>query len=113
MRILLKRNDIDPYILDPLSGCTQLSLAAPSYRDGVVRVPPARNDIDPNRVGTNGETPLFTAVKYGNECVVKILIKRKGINTNTPVFGKTPLWCAACRGFERVVRLLLERLDKS
>ena len=55
------------------------------------------------------QTPLSLAAEYGQEAVVRLLIKRDGVDINTKDNEeKTPLIWAAENGHEAVVQLLIE-----
>jgi len=68
--MLLERNDVDPNIADKY-GRTPLWQAVKKGRDGVVRIPLERSDVDPNTADDKyGRVPLLCAAESGNEGVV-------------------------------------------
>jgi len=62
-----------------------------------------------------GEPPLWSAVEWGHEREVKLLLNKKDIDPNATNnnHGQTPLSLAAENGHERITRLLLARGDIS
>ena len=133
---LLARSDVDPNSPDG-SGRTPLSFAVERGHEGVLKLLLARGDVDPNLQDDNGRTPLslvaekhwncydtrggadnspFSAWGYG--CVIKLLLKRRDVNPNSPDGnGRTPLSFATNEhwnphysgGKKSVLELLLER----
>ena len=69
-------------------------------------------DIEMDPINQNGRTPLSLAARNGHEAVVKFLLERGSVATNSEdSHGQTPLIWAAKNGHETVVKLLLERDD--
>ena len=66
------------------------------------------NGSDVKATDGDGETPLFTAIKWGgHEEVVKVLIAHKADVNARDHDGKTPLWQAAAQGYSNIITLLL------
>ena len=134
VKLLLARSDVDPNAPDG-NGRTPLSFAVERGYEGVLKLLLARGDVDPNLEDANGRTPLslvaekhwkcyntqrgaqdspFTA--WGYECVIKLLLKRRDVNPNSPDGnGRTPLSFATKQPWnpryenKSVMELLLER----
>ena len=54
-----------------------------------------------NCAAANGNTPLHVAASFGDEDLVKLLLRARGINVNvlnTNADGATPLHCAVMHG---------------
>ena len=76
----------------------------------MVKVLLERNDVDPNKRGLSGETPLWAASDKGHECIVKMLLERSDVDPNKRDFlGETPLGAASKTGHEGIVKMLLDR----
>ncbi|KAL7267603.1 tyrosine/serine/threonine protein phosphatase, partial [Rhizina undulata] len=72
----------------------------------VVRLLIAKEGIDINSKGNDGQTPLWAAASGGHESVVRLLIAKEGIDINSKDNKRTtPLWAASRFGHEAVVRL--------
>ena len=136
VKLLLARSDVDPNSPDG-NGRTPLWFAVWTGHEGIVKLLLARGDVDPNLQNDNGQTPLslvaeklwicydslgsdnnspFSTWQY--ECVIKLLLKRRDVNPNSPDGnGRTPLSFATnepwtphySRGNKSVLELLLER----
>jgi len=114
VKLLLKREDVNPNHAPTKYGWTPLLLAARSGHEAVVKLLLQREDVNPDQTNTEyGRTPLSFAAEGGHEGVVKILLERNDVNPNQPdtESGLTPLSWAAGSGREGVVRALLERND--
>ena len=61
-----------------------LSWAAGNGHEAIVKILLYRDDIDPNKLGEEGRTPLFLAACNGHEGVVKILLGRDDVDPNKP-----------------------------
>jgi len=96
-----------------LKGFTGLHGAAFFGMGEMVATLLAMGGWDINTTDSTGRTALWLAAEGGHEGVVKLLLGREGIDTNTAdiAFGLTPLCLAAGRGSEGVVKLLLEQKD--
>jgi len=67
-----------------------------------------RDDVDSDKPGMLGQTPLCRPVERGCEGVVKILLGRDDVNAEPPAgSGQTPLRCVAHDGREGAVKILL------
>ena len=134
VKLLLAHSDVDPNSPDG-SGRTPLSFAVERGHEGVLKLLLARGDVDPNLQDNNGRTPLslvakkhwdccntpggayhspFSILGYG--CVIKLLLKRRDVNPNSPDGnGRTPLSFATNEPWnpryenKSIVELLLER----
>jgi ankyrin repeat protein len=65
-----------------------------------------------NLYNQRGQTPLFMAVKFGNERIVELFLQKEyRCDVNFPEFeqGESPLHMAALKGFERIAFMLLIR----
>ena len=138
VRLLLRKKETQPDQHDTNSGRTALSWAAGNGHEGVVRlflgtrfVNPVnigrrwgearrvagllvgRRYVDPDSSSGSGRTPLSWAAEKGHEGIVKLLLRRKDVNPDTPdtMSGRTPLSLAAKNGHEGIVKLLLGRKD--
>ena len=138
VRLLLRKQHIQPDQQDCYNGRTALSWAAGNGHEGVVRLflglqfvnpgsigrwwgKAARvmgllfggRYVDPNSSSRYGRTPLSWAAENGHEGIVKLLLGRKDVDPDTPdtMYGQTPLSRAAERGHEGIVSLLLGRKD--
>ena len=66
-----------------------------------------RDDVNPNKQGFFGQTPLWCATRNGHEGVVKILLGRDDVNPDKPdEGGRTPLQWATINGHAKVIALL-------
>ncbi|KAE8143740.1 hypothetical protein BDV38DRAFT_276820 [Aspergillus pseudotamarii] len=69
-----------------------------------------RSDIEGNRRGPDGQTPLMHAARNGHETVIKMLAARRDVIVDSnDDEGKTPLWWAAQAGHEATVKVLVEK----
>ena len=71
------------------------------------------NKVDVQATDFHGNTALAWASTRGHEGVVRALLERSDVSSNTPGtgYGSAPLLWAAENGHEGVVRILLERSD--
>ena len=71
------------------------------------------NKVDVRATDFRGNVAIAWASRRGHEGVVRVLLERSYVNSNTPGFdyGSAPLLWAAENGHEGVVRILLERSD--
>ena len=136
VNLLLARSDVDPNSSDG-NGRTPLWFAVWTGHEGIVKLLLARGDVDPNLQSGSGQTPLslvaeklwicynslgsnnsspFSTWQY--ECIIKLLLKRRDVNPNSPDGnGRTPLSFATNEpwspnysgGNKSVLELLLER----
>jgi hypothetical protein len=59
---------------------------------------------------SGSETLLWWAAAIGHEAVVKLLLDKKGVDSDSKDrYGRTPLWGVAAIGREAVVKLLLDK----
>lgn len=55
------------------------------------------NDVDVDQVNEDGYTALMVAISYGNEDIVKLLVKNGAdVNATTSVIGDTPVLISVC-----------------
>jgi len=93
-------------------GRTPLVWAANNGHEGVVKILLGREEVNPDKPGSNGRTPLSFAAGRGHEGVVKVLLGRKEVNPDKPdTDDRTPLSFAAQDGHEGVVKILLGRKE--
>ena len=71
------------------------------------------NNVDMQATDFHGNTAIAWAARRGHEGVVRVLLERSDVNSDTPgtEYGSSPLLWAAENGYEGVVRMLLERGD--
>ena len=63
---------------------------------GVVKMLLGRGDVNPDKPGKDGQTPLPWAAEYGHAGMVDILLGRDDINPDKPdKLGGTPFWHAS------------------
>ena len=138
VRVLLRQRQIQPDRQDASSGRTALSWAAGNGCEGVVKLLFGRQFLNPRSIGqlwgkaaravdvifgwryvnpnstcNYGRTPLSWAASNGHEGIVKLLLGREDVSTDTSdtTYGQTPVSWAAENGHEGVVKLLLELKD--
>ena len=71
----------------------------------MVKILLAREEVNPESLDNDGDTPLACAAIGGREGVIKILLEREGVNPDWPNnTGRTPLASAAANGHEGVVK---------
>jgi len=112
VKVLLKREGINPDQADSIHGQTALAWAAEMGHLGVAKVFLQRKDINPDLADTGfGRTPLLWAAKNGYSGVVEMLLERGDVNPEhvDTFYGQTPLSLAAKQGHKEVVMLLLAR----
>ncbi|KPM38335.1 hypothetical protein AK830_g8228 [Neonectria ditissima] len=102
VRILLETGQFDVNCKNK-HGQTPLSFAV---EDGSVTV--VKLLLDTGNVDVDSSMPLFTAARYGNEGIVKLLVD-KGADVNAKTSrDQTPLFPAVRWGHTAIVKLLLE-----
>ena len=85
-----------------------LAWATRNGHEKVVKILLGREEISPDKPGSDGRTPLSFAAENGHEGVVKILLGREEVNPDKPDDGgRTPLSYATQYGHESVVKILL------
>jgi ankyrin repeat protein len=129
VRLLVDHGGIDVNSKDTSNGQTPLSWAAENGQEAVVRrlikcegvdVNSKPNNYDPTvpfsgipldaKINSHGRTPLSWAAKNGHEAVMRLLVEREDVDTDSKDNNnRTPLSWAAENGHETVVRLLIER----
>jgi len=61
----------------------------------------ARNDVNPHKADSEGQTPLWRASYGGHEGVVKLLLARNDVNPDKPTRdGLTPFPTASFSAYE-------------
>lgn len=112
--LLLQSGHVDINYRD-IKGRSLLSFAAgwgyPSIAATFLRFP----GIDPNCVDSDGNTPIFEAVRNNNVEMMKVFLDAEGVDVNfRDRSGKTPLAIAAAAGKYDIVKLLLsvDGIDK-
>lgn len=108
VRMLLRREDIDPNSVDH-RGLTALHYAAREDVVSVAKVLMKHEGTDPNVKDTMGATPLSYAVECGSWHVLIFLLSCKGINLNFDDKDSCPLCCAARLGERAILEFLLEK----
>ena len=69
-----------------------------------------REEVNPDKPDSHGQTPLLYAAIGGHEGVVKLLLEREEVNPDKPDRnGQTPISLATERGDLRVIALLQSR----
>ena len=114
VKMLVKREDVNPNQGDTKYGRTPLARAAEHGHEGVVKMLLQLDDVNPNHADTeSGRTPLLWAIRQGHQRVVKMLLEREDLNPNQAdsKYIQAPLSWAADDGHENVVKMLLERED--
>jgi len=114
VKVLLKREDINPDLTDHRRRLTPLSWAVLRGHEGVVRVFLEQEGINLDGADTQySYTPLFLAASSGRAGIVKMLLEREDVNPNrvSSTHGTTPLSVAVERGHEGIVKMFLERED--
>ena len=91
---------------------TPLVWAALNGHEAVVELLLKRDDIDPDKAGSERKTPLFYAALNGHAEVTKMLLEEGEVNPDKPdQHGVTPLVAAAWSGHPEVAKMLLERSE--
>ena len=109
VKLLLRKDGVDPDLNDSQYGRTPLSWAAGCGHEAVVKLLLGTGRIEVNSKDDDGRTPLSWAAENGHEIVVKLLFETGKVEVNSKDrYGQTPLWRATNDGHEAVVKLLLE-----
>lgn len=66
-----------------------------------------------NEATTNGDTPLFTAIKRNNIALTRRLLKAKSDSSHFDSRGETPLMLASKLGYIEIVQLMVEEFKVS
>ena len=114
IKILLKREDVNPNQQDTKDGRTPLGLAVDHKHEGAVRMLLERKDVNPNQPDTkDGRTPLMLAVDHKHEGVIRMLLEREDINPDqsNSESNYTSLWLAIKSRSVGPAKILLERKD--
>ena len=73
VKILLRRNEVNPTPIPDQSGQTPLMLAAETGHEGVLRILLGWNDINPGTADNSSQTPLSRAARNGHEIIIELL----------------------------------------
>ena len=113
VRLLLRKNGIQPDQHDAKYGQTALSWAAQNGYEGIVKMLLERGDVNPNSLDKAGRAPVVWAARNSHEGTVKMLLGREDVDPDIPdtESNSTALLWAAYNGHEGVVKLLLGRKD--